>query len=455
MAIQNHPALYSGGGERLNSQPIVNIYAQTLLRRQARDEALDEYERNRINRINEAGLRDQDREGLDNRVLELKGYYNANKDAIRKGNNAAAYEYEKMFRDNLNYISESKDAAARADAFNKLRQERLRMGRSTPQEWFEDYSSHELPIRSEGRKHLDVTKYMSQIKPKYDQQKSMKLLSEVKKVPSAPRYEPIPGQPDLRNEIIEYKLDDEGKQAISAIAMNEYDVNDGFADHVQSVINDPIRRGRLEQVFESNFKTKPNSPQEYAVAVKLDELQPTMVKTKAVADWPYRTAENQKNKERNIRLNAANQNNKQTGGRNLSDYDVLGNYGGKVKVQKISVPVGSSGFKEEKEMTIIPYTDIDAHDKELLGPVGPYTDANKGRYYVVRENGDWEGAGGQVIYRSKVAQANMDKTALNEAQRGRTDFRPGEPMPGTPTNKPTGKKKTYQGLDKNGNPIYK
>lgn len=71
MALQNDPMIYRAGAERFNTQPVVNIYAQTLARKQAREEALDNYEMNRMNRMNEQGVRDIDRPGLDQKVLDI------------------------------------------------------------------------------------------------------------------------------------------------------------------------------------------------------------------------------------------------------------------------------------------------------------------------------------------------------------------------------------------------
>ena len=142
--------MYNAGAERVSSQPSVNIYAQHLQRKQAREEALDAYEMNRMNRMNEQGVRDIDRPGLDAKVLDMKTFYQANKDRIRKGGTPEAYNYEKMFRDTLGGISKSKNATARAETFNKIRLERQKLGRNTPEDWFNEYTQHEdTPIWDE------------------------------------------------------------------------------------------------------------------------------------------------------------------------------------------------------------------------------------------------------------------------------------------------------------------
>ena len=66
MAIQNDPRLYSGGNVEFDSTPTVNLYGNLLAKRQAKMDALDQYDRARINNINPQGLRDVDRQGFDN-----------------------------------------------------------------------------------------------------------------------------------------------------------------------------------------------------------------------------------------------------------------------------------------------------------------------------------------------------------------------------------------------------
>jgi len=322
MALHNDSRLYSGGSVVLNSQPSVNLYAQMMQRKQAREEALDEYEKNRINRMNEAGLRDQDREGLDNKVLELKGYYNANKDAIRKGNTPQGFEYEKKFRDAMNYIGESKDRSARSEAFMKFREERLKNGRMLPEEAWHEYKAHELPIGAKSydpetgeeieSKSIDLPKYMSQASPKFDQQKALKLFSGIKKNQTITE-EAIPGKPDQLKQITTATFDDDGKVAISHIAGELYDNDDGFAMKVQEAIKNPLKRGELEKTFEEQFKTKPQSQRDFAIADMMQQIQQTSKTEKVVPNWKYRTDVMQRNKERNILLNANAQRNAKGG----------------------------------------------------------------------------------------------------------------------------------------------
>lgn len=296
--------IYSAGAVEVNQQPYINIYMHNLQRKQAREEALDNYEMNRINRMNEQGVRDIDRPGLDAKVIDMKTYYQANKDKIRKGGTPEAYNYEKMFRDTLGGVSKSKNATARAETFNKIRLERQKLGRNTPEDWFNEYSQHEdTPIWDDNFQDLDLPKYMSQNQVKYDPKKTIDLFKDVKRTPGSPRYENIPGDKFSRNEFIDETYDDNAKMAIASRTHDLFDSNDGFAAAVQQDYENPVRRGEHEKTFIKEFGTAPHSMADYATAKVLSELQPTVTsKPKQVQDWQARQDYLQKYKQANLRL---------------------------------------------------------------------------------------------------------------------------------------------------------
>ena len=64
MAIVNDPRLYSGGSAEFDSTPTVNLYANLLAKKQAKMDALDEYDKKRLDTINPNGVRDVDRSAL-------------------------------------------------------------------------------------------------------------------------------------------------------------------------------------------------------------------------------------------------------------------------------------------------------------------------------------------------------------------------------------------------------
>lgn len=292
MAIVNDPRLYSGGSAILDSTPSVNLYANLLAKKQAKMDALDEYDKKRLDTVNPNGVRDNDREGFDGRIGQLRSFYNQYKDNIRKGGTPESFAYEKMFRDVSRFINESKERTAKRDAALKLYQERLKLDGRVPDELITDLAENDAAIDAitgveketgavRRSRSLDLNKWLSQPKP-FNQQTYLKSFADVKRTPGQPTYTPIEGQPLKMTETIEEKFDEGGKQVIAARAADKYQNSYSFAEQVKAEFADPIARKRLEETFKKEFGTNPSQPEDYATAFTMELLQPSSVKTKAV-----------------------------------------------------------------------------------------------------------------------------------------------------------------------------
>lgn len=99
MAIQNPSGLYSGGAVVVD-QPNLGLYAQHLQKKQARDEALNQYFTELGDKINTAGVRMQDltgpQGGINDEIAEWRKNWLANKDAIKKGGMAQQEHMAKL-----------------------------------------------------------------------------------------------------------------------------------------------------------------------------------------------------------------------------------------------------------------------------------------------------------------------------------------------------------------------
>ncbi len=113
---------------------------------------------------------------------------------------------------------------------------------------------------------------------------------------------------------------------------------------------------------------------------------------------------------------------RQQGGGDIANYDVFKRYEPKYATKTVKTKKKKAGGwgseTVDKTVTIIPYSEVDVNDKKLIGEVSPIVDGAD-KYYIVREDGDWEGKGGQVISRANAARKNMDATSINEVKRGR------------------------------------
>ena len=156
MATVNPAGLYTGGAVRLNSAPEANIYAQLLARKQAKDDAIDEYYRKLPSTVNSAGMRDQDRQGLDQAVGDWQKHWLQNKDKIRNGKTKEAFDSEQMFRQIQNKVQESKDAAKTDLELGKMRFSKDNGYIFDDPDFVNAQHQHALSVWDAGHKALDL-----------------------------------------------------------------------------------------------------------------------------------------------------------------------------------------------------------------------------------------------------------------------------------------------------------
>jgi hypothetical protein len=103
MALINDSRLFTGGNERLDSRPHVQLYAQLKQKEQARNEAFDEYVRNLNKNINPAGLRNQERPVFEDKLRQWQEFGMQNREALRnprKDGGRASMEFQIRYQVN-------------------------------------------------------------------------------------------------------------------------------------------------------------------------------------------------------------------------------------------------------------------------------------------------------------------------------------------------------------------
>lgn len=440
MALQIPQGLYSQFTEVLDSSPTANMIRQNQLRKQAKEEALDEYDRKRLLDINDKGVRNIDREQFDGTLADIQYYYNQNKDAIRKGNTPQAYEFEQKFRNINNLVNQSKEATAKEDAAMKLYHDIFKVGGIVPEDdenglnFIKDLESHKKTIGDPERRDFNLEKYMSYVSKPFNQQSFLKKYSDIKRVAGDPRYEDIKDQPLRKTEIIEESFDDAGKNIIRTKSASDYHNDFSFNKEVKTLMKDPTKVLQLSEVFKNAYGGMPETEEDYAAAYTISMLQPTTRKTKVVDDKGAIMDKRQKQKIDYAYVNNALIKGRQKlsgSGGNLSNYDVLGLYFDKAKPHVIKKDVGGFLKPKYEETTEyrIPANEVDASHKKLFGGTEPYGDNTTGKYYIVREDGDWEGKNGQVISRYSVATQKQNQTSLSEERRGVPDLKGNKTQP--------------------------
>lgn len=281
MPLNNPSGLYSFGAVKLDSTPSVGLYGQLLQRQQAKFDAMDQYERGRLNSVNDKGVRDQERKKIDESLSQIRSFYNQNKKDIQKGNSQKAFEYEKMFGGLKQLIENSKKRAALTETGLKLTNERFKIDQRMPDDFMEAMHKNDLPIGEDGSEDLDILKWSSDAKP-FDQNKFVKEFTDLKRTAKPTRYESIAGQPLKQNEITEEVFDSGAKEVIAARAANKYENSHSFSETVKEKVADQVQRKKLSDLFQQEYGTSPINMSDYAVAHTLELLQPTVTKTKAI-----------------------------------------------------------------------------------------------------------------------------------------------------------------------------
>jgi hypothetical protein len=287
MAIQNHPALYSGGNVALDSSPTTNLYGRLLQYKQAKMDALDQYDRNRINSVNAAGVRDQDREGFDQALATIQNYYGENKDKIRKANTPEAYQYEKMFRDVSSYINQSKERTAKQDAAVKLHQDVFKKDGIIPDaedgtSFIDDLAANDKPLNDPTGRSFELNKWLGVSQKPFNLQSHLAKYKDIAREPKPARYEKIPTDPLKQMEIVDEVFTPKSKEVIANRAATDYHSSLGFHRQVDNEFNSPGGREKLAKLYSEEYGKPPESIEDYATAYQMSIMQPVVTKAKPV-----------------------------------------------------------------------------------------------------------------------------------------------------------------------------
>jgi hypothetical protein len=180
MPLRNSPDIYSGGNVVFDSTPSTNLYAQLMAKKQAKDEAIDEYYKKLPNTLNGAGMRDNDREGFDEGLAKAQQYWMQNRDKIRKGNTPEAFNYEQIFRELGTGVQNSKNAAKTDLELGKMRFNKENGYIFEDPDFMETQRQHTLPVWDKSHKAIDLGTVTLPTAP-FDQEQQDKLWASVTK----------------------------------------------------------------------------------------------------------------------------------------------------------------------------------------------------------------------------------------------------------------------------------
>jgi len=460
MAVQLPQGLYSHYTNVFDTTPLMQANLQRKAKldaeKAAKEESLNQFFNDKLKTLNSAGISSVHQPGLFNRIKNINEFWSSNSEKIKKGGIDKS-KLDELFQDAFFYVNNAKNrdktlleiGKARAEGKLSVEEEDManvisNLGKSVDDvKSFKDdgvtdwgwgdlvQMTPDLDIETESKAYDLLTKNLTPIEKDdysrrvFDKERGEIIIPRVKEYTTQQKkfaadaaVGMVVGNSDLAkklrksyNRLLDGSIEESenGSVSVKSKELEELD------KYYQSVYGEDKFISNVEQVAQ-------------AKAIKR-LADATTEKPKEDVNYGQR----QQDKRINISLNTG----KGAGSEDISDYDLLSRYDNKVKGVSL-LGLGNVKFIELK--------DIGAQDLKLISADGAVSPYKFGEYrgFLVRDDGDWEGSGGKVISRSNVARANLDRTTVSEANRLKKILPPkGQP-----------KKKTYKGLDKNGNPIF-
>lgn len=282
MALQNNPNSWNGGSAVFNPAPITETYLKLAAHREAKNQALEQYQRKKMESIDRDGVRDVDMPEFSKKIDEWNKHWQFSKDKIKKGDILSQVENDKRYNEVLAYARNSKLRAEREKQAIPVGVSMKNEMGTYPDQFQQELISNNLPLNAEGSKPIDLMPYM--MKPdRWDLEKGLKKYSQLERDKRT-----VPGQTDpntgLRPVRTEEFFNDKSKAQIAAIAGSDFHNDRSFNQEVRTAVTDPATKQQLAEVFEQNFGVKPEQPEHYATAFILAQKPLTKVEDKFEED---------------------------------------------------------------------------------------------------------------------------------------------------------------------------
>lgn len=284
--IRNDPRMYSAGNVVINQQPHTALYAQLAQHRQARDEAFDEYIRNLNKSVNGAGVRNVDRPAFDQQLADWQKFGMQNRDAIRNRKGGADIQFQKMYQDIQNLVSESKTEEEKKKPLVEMfldPAKRDRLGDGV----IDEVHAHDQPIyirgedgsiqRNPNRKSLDLTSISFNPKP-FEQDKYFKQFEDIKRTELPPEITTDPNTM-TQTEVKKSVYTPEDKELIATRAVTDLAQNPSFRSVVKS-----LKPEDYNEFYKQNFGHDIQNDGDLAAAYTLKGLQQSVSTSKVSPD---------------------------------------------------------------------------------------------------------------------------------------------------------------------------
>ena len=434
MPLNNPAALYTGGKAALNPMPYVNIALQARAKKQAREDALNQYYEKLPDTINDKGVRDQEIPVINQMRDDLYKYGVENRKALinpRLDNGAARYNLEKMMRNINGVVQESKNAAQDDLQLGKLWFDKNNQWVLNNEDFIANHAAHNLPVNDPNYKRMNLAQVMSQ-RP-FDEATFVKGLKG-----RFPYQEKVNRTPDKENpgfDIVTTTpvLNDESKRSIYNYAADKLHNDTSFMRKIQKDLAGTGQLEELNKISIATFGHPINSDEDIAAAYTVSKLSPPATKEKSSANWDYRFGARNKEWDRRSDKMLDYSFRKIDRNKGVGDGVTIGNIADQVASEfgenlvldsRVAKMIGADPYQnyrvvysdkvDPKRLNII----VGANDKGIGGVRAidiPQPDGSVRKGYLVNQGtGDWMGYSAQGISRERANDDYIRVAAPNK-----------------------------------------
>src|ERR1044072_2143138 len=305
---------WSSGAVVFNQQPYLAFYERQAAKKQAKEDALDNYFRDLGKNVTSTGMRSQDVPSLMGKYKEWQDFYGQNKSAILnpKLDNGKAYsEYMNRYQDQLGTISASKEALKSMDEIGKMKLNPKMSYVFDDPKFMDDVQKHELPIDDPNRVGINLATITMPPEPITTKD----LDAYNKYLTGGVPFDKIPGKTEdlggfKTRTPIHQQYSVENQRVIGDHAMNAYDTDKRWRREAVKVFeelkHDPVKYEEYNKVFKSLYGGDIDDPKEAWAAKGILDNNMRATEYKEGKDeiglWNYKEKIRQANAEELIRL---------------------------------------------------------------------------------------------------------------------------------------------------------
>ena len=282
MALHNPSGIYQGQAP-LNPLPYVNIALQQRARKQAREQAIDQYYQKLPDTVNDKGVRDQEIPLINDYKNKIFEFGLKNKEALRNpkiDNGAAQFNLQKLMKEAQGVARQSQELGRRGLERGKMYLSKEGRWAVDDDEFMTAEELESLPLNDPRHQKMDMPKLLSN-RPFDEKEFGTEIKGKVKygtktqttNDPDNPLYDIVSEVPTL---------DENAKKGIYAFAAEKINGNKRFENFIKN--KTPEQLAVLGQIYKDNFGKEPTEDEDFAAGYVISQLPISSTKQKRQQD---------------------------------------------------------------------------------------------------------------------------------------------------------------------------